>query len=193
MLSYWMQVGRQYNTDWTVDILYDQCQDIVGRLNSSHIEDAEVIHSNEHDVNFQLLAKSIRDGIQRNEVQGVVDRLHTFLVKYFRALLIRHGLKYDKITQLQSMCSTYVKHLKENNLIQSAMTERILKSTISILDAFNNVRNEQSFAHDNGLLNKDESLLILKYVSSTVHFINTVEIELNKMEGIIKNNKGTNH
>jgi len=40
------------------------------------------------------------------------------------------------------------------------MTERILKSSISILDAFNDVRNNKSLAHDNPVLNRNESLLI---------------------------------
>lgn len=46
------------------------------------------------------------------------------------------------------------------------MTECILKSSISTLEAFNRVRNEQSFAHDNSILNYDESLLIFNHVKA---------------------------
>ena len=55
------------------------------------------------------------------------------------------------------------------------MTERILKSSISILEAFNDVRNNQSFAHDNPILNYNESILIFNNVSSVIKFIESIE------------------
>jgi len=73
-----------------------------------------------------------------------------------------------------------VKKLKELNLIESKMTERILKSSISTLDAFNldafnEVRNEHSLAHDNPVLNRSESLLIFNHVTSAIRFVWTLE------------------
>jgi hypothetical protein len=62
------------------------------------------------------------------------------------------------------------------------MTERILKSSIAVLEAFNNVRNNQSFAHDNPLLNYNESILILNNVSNTIKFIESVEKDIARME-----------
>ena len=47
--------------------------------------------------------------------------------------------------------------------------------TISIMEAFNRVRNEQSLAHDNKVLGYDESLLILGHVTSSIRFIEAVE------------------
>ena len=61
------------------------------------------------------------------------------------------------------------------NLIESEMTERILKSTISTLEAFNRVRNDHSFAHDNPVLNYEESLLVYNHVTSSVRFLEAVE------------------
>lgn len=58
------------------------------------------------------------------------------------------------------------------------MTEKILKSSISILDAFNEVRNEQSLAHDNHVLGYSESLLIFNNVASSIRFLRTLENEL---------------
>jgi hypothetical protein len=65
------------------------------------------------------------------------------------------------------------------------MTERILKSTISIFEAFNRVRNDQSLAHDNPMLNYEESILILNNVATSMRFIKSVErrIEARKSEG----------
>ena len=55
------------------------------------------------------------------------------------------------------------------------MTERILKSSISTLEAFNDIRNNKSFAHDNPLLNYDEALLIFNHVASVIRFITELE------------------
>ena len=59
--------------------------------------------------------------------------------------------------------------------IETQMTERILKSSIANLDAFNAVRNEHSFAHDNPILNYEESLLIFNNVMSAIRFIQALE------------------
>ena len=55
------------------------------------------------------------------------------------------------------------------------MTERILKSSISVLEAFNGVRNNQSFAHDNTILNYHESILIFNDIANVVRFIESIE------------------
>ena len=73
------------------------------------------------------------------------------------------------------MFGEYIKHLRRNGYIESQMTERILKASISIFEAFNDVRNNQSFAHDNKLLNYEESVLIANNVFSTIKFIEAVE------------------
>jgi hypothetical protein len=76
------------------------------------------------------------------------------------------------------LLAEYTKHLKAAGLIESEMTERILKSSISIMEAFNRVRNEQSLAHDNPVLNYDESLLIFNHVVGAVQFVESIERKL---------------
>ncbi|MNT78296.1 hypothetical protein D3C72_2175190 [compost metagenome] len=58
------------------------------------------------------------------------------------------------------------------------MSEKILKYSINILDAFNDVRNNKSLAHDNPILNYDESLLILNNISTAIRFIEKIEIQI---------------
>jgi hypothetical protein len=43
------------------------------------------------------------------------------------------------------------------------------------MEAFNRVRNEQSLAHDNPILNYNESLLILNHVVSAIRFLEGLE------------------
>ena len=49
---------------------------------------------------------------------------------------------------------------------------------ISIFEKFNTIRNDQSFAHDNTILNKNESEFVLKTISNLLVFINKVEEEI---------------
>jgi hypothetical protein len=69
----------------------------------------------------------------------------------------------------------YVKSIEKGGVIESEMTLRILKSTISTLDAFNDVRNNRSLAHDNPVLNYDEALLIFNHVASSIRFLNSLQ------------------
>ncbi len=62
------------------------------------------------------------------------------------------------------------------------MTERILKSSISTMEAFNTVRNEGSLAHDNPTLNYDESLLIFNHVCNAVRFIKALESRVERAD-----------
>lgn len=164
--------------------LQDECLIIAHRLKeNSPVEHIDAIKPISDDRDFSVLAESIREMIHKNQPEAALDRLHTFTTKYIRELCDRHGVPWDKNKPLHSIYGEYIKKIKEKGAIQSIMTERILKTSISILEAFNDVRNNQSFAHDNPVLNYSESMLIFNNVSSTIKFIESIE------ESIEKSNK----
>lgn len=127
------------------------------------------------DATFETLARSVRESIERNEPETGLDRLHTYLMKYFRVLCENRGIDTSLDKPLHSLAGEYIKALKNEGALESEITERILKSSISVLEAFNRVRNQQSFAHDNRILNYDESLLIFGHVTSSIRFIEAIE------------------
>lgn len=154
----------------------EECLKIVTRLEqSAPVPDIGSVSPNMADQSFESLARSVRESIERNEPEAGLDRLHTFLVRYFRVLCEKHGIGTEREKPLHSLLGEYVKALKNEGIIDSEMTVRILKSSISIMDTFNHVRNDQSFAHDNKVLNYDESLLIFSHVTSSIRFIEAVE------------------
>lgn len=77
--------------------------------------------------------------------------------------------------QFLSIFGEYVKRLRDCGHLESEMTVRILKSDVSVLEAFNDVRNNKSLAHDNPILNYEESLLIFNHVASSIRFIKSLE------------------
>ena len=154
-----------------------ECLKIVCRLKASApLPDFKALTVNIGDQSFEVLARSVREAIDRNEPEAGLDRLHTFVVKYFRVLCKKRRIDTSLDKPLHSLVGEYVKATKNEGLIESEMAERILKSSISIMEAFNRVRNQQSFAHDNKVLNYDESLLIFAHVTSSIRFIQTIEM-----------------
>jgi hypothetical protein len=156
--------------------LIPECRRIATRLMSSApVQELDAIQPLSDDRTFEALARSVHDAIDDNEPEKGLDRLHTFVVRYVRTLCEKHGITADRDKPLHSIFGEYVKCLRREGLLQSDMTERILKSSISTLEAFNHVRNNQSLAHDNPVLNYDESLLIFNHVCASVRFLESLE------------------
>jgi hypothetical protein len=103
-------------------------------------------------------------------------------MKYLRGILKKYGIEYETGTRLQELFKRLITFAQGRGLIQSDMSERIIKSTASILDSYDTVRNNQTLAHDNEILKPAESLLILSNVCSTIKFIQTIEKEIKPTE-----------
>ncbi|MEW5875008.1 MAG: abortive infection family protein [Candidatus Zixiibacteriota bacterium] len=156
--------------------LQSECNRIAERLlRGAPIEDFEAISSGNVRCDFERVVSSVRSAIDRNEPQSGLDHLHTFVVKFMRGVCLARGVPAGREKPLHSLMGEYIKRLREAGHLESVMTERILKSSIGVLDAYSHVRNEQSLAHDNPLLNYDESLLILNHVAATVRFVSAIE------------------
>ncbi len=156
--------------------LYRECVKIAERLKQeSIVEYIDAIQPNVDDRDFKLLAKSIKDSIEKNEPEAALDRLHTFTFRYLRELCEKHQITYEKSDSLNAVFGKYIKFLIDNKHIESAMAEKILKYSINVIDAFNDIRNNKSFAHDNPVLNYQESVLIFNNVSNTIKFIESIE------------------
>jgi len=169
LLEYWKAQKAVNSVDITTaeQELFDECIKIAERLiKESPIENVDVLQSKSDKQDFSPLIKSIRKSIENNQPEEAIDRLHTFAVKYFRDLCDKHGIEHNRSKPLHGMFGEYIKYLRKNDYIESQMTERILKSSIAILESFNDVRNNQSLAHDNKILNYDESALIANNVFS---------------------------
>lgn len=158
--------------------LVPQGRKIAARLMSSgSVDELDAISPITDDRTFEALANSVREAIENNQPEHGLDRLHTFVVKYVGAICSERGISVERGKPLHSLFGEYVKQLRSEGRLESQMTERILKSCISTLEAFNHVRNEQSFAHDNQILNYDESLFIYSHVCALMRLLQSIELE----------------
>jgi hypothetical protein len=180
LLQYWrsrVQTGH-IKTDDTKESLYIDCIKIAERLKQDlSITNIDALQPNNSDKDFSILSESIKASIEKNEPEVALDRLHTFVVKYIRELCNKHSINFSKETPLHSLFGSYIKYLNEENKIESKMTELILKSSISVLESFNDIRNNKSLAHDNPILNYFESVLIFNDISNVLKFIESIEKE----------------
>jgi hypothetical protein len=159
--------------------LVEDCQAIIRRLETvKPVADIEAISADISERDFELLAKAASESIDKGEPELGLDRLHTFVVKFMRKRCEERHLPVDRDTPLNGLVGAYVKDLGAKGQLGSNMAERILKSSIAILEQFNHVRNNQTLAHDNPVLSYDEAILIFNHVASTIRFIKALEQRL---------------
>ena len=126
-----------------------------------------------------MLSRDISESLAKNEPELVLDRLHTFSIKFLRDICQKHcidtstedGRKYP----IHSLAGSIAKYYEQNNCFKSEFSKKALKMSISLFDSYNAVRNDNSYAHDNDLLNKSEAKYVIRILSDTISFINEIE------------------
>lgn len=145
---------------------------LIGKL---AVESLDALQAIDYDANFRLLSREIQASIDKGEPGAGLDRLHTFLIKYFRHLCAKRSITTTKDEALHAVFGKYRQALLAAGTIKSEMGQLIMKSSISLLDKFNFVRNNQSLAHDNNVLDREESLLIFRNITALVQFVEYLE------------------
>jgi hypothetical protein len=178
LIEYW-KTKRLNNFRKETDeekVLLVECEKIAVRLSEGgETFIVETLKPRSDDKNFSLLSRSIRDSLESGQPEAALDHLHTYLVRYIRSLGESRNINFDKEKPLHSTFGELVKVLRANGEIESEMADRILRSSISVMESFNDVRNNRSLAHDNAVLNYEESILIFANVSSAIRFLEAVE------------------
>lgn len=159
--------------------LIDNCWKIAKRLlQDTAVVELGALTATVDERDFKTIEQHVREAIEKNQPEAALDRLHTFVIKYVRTLCEARGIEVNRDKALHSIFGEYVKRLREAGHLESEMTARIVKSSISVLEAFNDVRNNKSLAHDNPILNYEESLLIFNHVASSIRFIKSLEARI---------------
>jgi hypothetical protein len=126
------------------------------------------------DQTLDELVAAIERDIIADRPAAALDRLHTYCAKKFGHLLDRRGVTWDRTEPLHSRVGKYVKALKQERELRE-MTEQIIKNSIGVFDKFNHVRNNQSLAHDNELLDKAEARFIFDSVCAVLRFVKSID------------------
>ncbi len=142
---------------------------------SDHI-DSSAFESFELSQTLDELIAAIRRDLEANKPEAGLDRLHTYCMKRFASLVRKHGGgECGESDALHARVGRYVKLLTaQRNLTE--MSERIIKSSISVFESFNAIRNNTSLAHDNPhLIQPKEARFIFDSVAAMLRFLKAVD------------------
>ncbi|WP_143437191.1 abortive infection family protein [Hymenobacter mucosus] len=174
--KYWEQQGGEEEIPEDEKEAYIASQQTYERLlgveGAEHLQELKAVT---YDDNFRLLARQVVESIERGEPATGLDRLHTFLIKYFRQLCSNRGIPTTREETLNAVFGKYVNVLEGTGRITSDMSLKILKFSVNLLSSFNAVRNNESLAHDNSLLNREESFLIFRNITALIKFVESIE------------------
>jgi hypothetical protein len=126
------------------------------------------------DETLEELVAAIERDILADKPSAALDRLHTYCAKNFGHLLDQRGVSWDRSEPLQSRVGKYVKSVIQERQLRE-MTQQILKNSIGVFDKFNHIRNNQSLAHDNILLEKAEARFIFDSISAVLRFVKSID------------------
>lgn len=155
---------------------YDHVQEIIKRLDSINTVS---LPNESTEADLGLLKADIETNIQNEKPELAIDRLHTYSTMFLRSICQKHGIstQNDKGNELplHSLVGNLRGWYEKNNYFESVFTIVAIKSSISIFEQFNDIRNKQSAAHPNELLNKAEAMYAVKIISETLTFIDKIE------------------
>lgn len=129
--------------------------------------------------NIKVLRKDIDDALAKDKPVEVLDRLHTFVVAFIRDICEKHSIEIasedGRFYPCQNLVGKLAKYYKQNKIITSEFSQKAIKMSISLFEAFNDIRNNNSLAHDNILLKKDDATYVVRIMGALIDYINCIE------------------
>jgi hypothetical protein len=144
---------------------------IEGAMSTARTDAIEKFAENQ---TLEELISAIERDIRANKPEAALDRLRTYCMKKFAYVLDRRGIAFDRDAPLQNRAGKYIKALEGEGRVRD-ISLKILKSSISILDSFNSIRNNDSFAHDNEIVDKVEARFIFDAITNILRFMKGFE------------------
>jgi len=123
---------------------------------------------------LEALVADIDRTLKANKPEVALDHLHTYCVKKVTHLLKSRGIECALDEPLHSRFGKYRKQLVNEQSLHE-FTDRALKSSISLLDSFSDLRNNHSLAHDNEILGPVEARFVFSNINSILILIRSLE------------------
>jgi len=152
--------------------LYDEFIEIACKL-----EETLLIATPNLTITSEIVERAINDAeilIQNNDAISGIDRIHTTLHGYLKAVCDKEQICYNKTDSMAKL----LKLIRQNypalqNLgSRSQNIENIFEIFPKILNSLDHIRNEASVAHPNNeLLGKDEAILVINIARTLLHYL----------------------
>lgn len=170
---------------------YAERREYISEMFSSVLTALRESDDNDDDVGFHQIAsksgtvqKAVEDAeifIREKKFDSAVDRVHTAFHGYLRQLLTEHRVAYgaeEGITALYTkLHGFYAAAIQPHDVGERIKT--ILRSAGGMINAVNELRNNNTIAHPNGqLIQAREAQLVIRLVNAVVDYIEDVENSL---------------
>lgn len=170
---------------------YAERRSYISKKFSPLMQKLQESEDNTASLNFSLISeksdtvmKAVEDAevfIRNGRFDSAVDRIHTAFHGYLQHLLTKHHVSFDSEDSLPAL---YTKlHTFYGNSIQphdvASRIKKIVRSGIGVVDAVNDLRNNNTLAHPNDpLIQKREAELVIRLINVLIEFIEDVEQKL---------------
>jgi len=154
--------------------LFKRFESVMADLARAGQQNTDGIDKFARNATLEALVDTIESEITSGRPEMALDRLHTYCVMRFNALLDKHGIAWDSKDTLHNKVGKYAKFAGARSGIHG-MTTKIIRAGIGIFDEFNDVRNNHSAAHANVILEPSEARFLIDFVTSYLRFVKRFE------------------
>jgi len=130
-------------------------------------------------ITTEVVQRAIDDArtlIEKNGATSAVDRVHTVLHGYLKAICEKENISLQKENpNLNELFKEIKNHPKLRITCERKDDiKKIINAMANIIDALNSIRNRASIAHPNKeLLDEDEAILVINSTQTLLHYINS--------------------
>lgn len=170
---------------------YAERREYISKMFSPLLNMLRESEDNSTDVSFQQIVtrsetiqKAVGDAevfIRDGRYDSAVDRVHTAFHGYLRTLLKEHNVAYEEDDGLPALFTKLHGYYK-TSIQPSVVADRvrtILRSAGGMINAVNELRNNNTIAHPNGeLIQAREARLVIRLVNAIVDYIEDVETQI---------------
>ena len=136
----------------------------------------DALYRYEEDRTLDELVADLQRTLESNKPEAALDHLHTYCMRKFAYLLGLRGIDCADNEALHARFGKYRRCLLNETDVQE-ISDLAMKSAISILEKFNDVRNNRSFAHDSVILDHHEARYVFDIVTALLRFIRSYEAD----------------
>lgn len=134
----------------------------------------DALYRYEQDRTLDELVADLQRTLEDNKPEAALDHLHTYCMKKFAYLLSLRGIDCAENEALHARFGKYRRCLLSETEVQE-ISDLAMKSAISVLEKFNDVRNKRSFAHDSVILEHHEARYVFDVVTALLRFVRSYE------------------
>ena len=135
----------------------------------------DALYCYEQDRTLDELVADLQRTLEDNKPEAALDHIHTYCMKKFSYLLSLRGIECAENEALHARFSKYRRCLLNETDLQE-ISDLAMKSAISVLEKFNDIRNNRSFAHDSVILDHHEARYVFDIVTALLRFIRSYEV-----------------